>query len=217
MAACLLRRILTVMKHRLKIVFGLVLFVGFSLIIYRTSVFRISQNFAVVEDGRLFRSAQLKTNELEEIIKMHGIKTVISLRGWPGKTAYYDAEAETLARLNTQFLALDLDDKFYPPEKELKKLFTAFENGDYPMLIHCRVGADRTGMVAALYQQVYMKKTVTESLQQLTFKYWHVPLFKPAMSAFVKKFKGINWALNDYHTCDPEFSSYREVPNDCKN
>ncbi len=205
------------MKHRFKIVFSLVLLVGFSLFIYRTSVFRISQNFAVVDDGKLYRSAQLKTDELEETIKKYGIKTVISLRGWPGKTAYYDAEADTLARLKTQFLAIDLDDKFYPPEKELKKLFTAFENGDYPMLIHCRVGADRTGMVAALYQQVYMNKSVKESLKQLTFANWHVPLFKPAMSAFVKKFKGINWALNDYHTCDPEFSTYREVPNDCKN
>ena len=205
------------MKHRFKIVFSLVLLVGFALFIYRTSVFRISQNFAVVEEGKLYRSAQLKTDELEETIKKYGIKTVISLRGWPGKTAYYDAEADTLARLKTQFLAIDLDDKFYPPEKELKKLFTAFENGMYPMLIHCRVGADRTGMVAALYQQVYMNKSVKESLKQLTFANWHVPLFKPAMSAFVKKFKGINWALNDYHTCDPEFSSYREVPNDCKN
>ena len=103
MAACLLRPILTAMKWQFKIGLSLVLLIGFSLIIYRTSVFRISQNFAVVEDGKLFRSAQLKTNELEEIIKMHGIKTVISLRGWPGKTAYYDAEAETLARAKTKF------------------------------------------------------------------------------------------------------------------
>ncbi len=212
-----MRPILTAMKRYFKIGLSLALLIGFSLIIYRTSVFRISQNFAVVEDGKLFRSAQLKTNELEETIKKHGIKTVISLRGWPGKTAYYDAEAETLARLNTKFLALDFDDKFFPTEKELKRLFNAFEHGEYPMLIHCRVGADRTGMVAALYQQAYMKKSVDESLRQLTFKYWHVPLFKPAMTSFVKKFKGVNWAMNEYRTCDTEFTSYREVPNDCKN
>lgn len=212
-----MRPILAVMKMSLKLAFSLVLLVGFSLYIYRTSVFRISQNFAVVEPGRLYRSAQLTTPELEETIKKYGIKTVISLRGWPGKTAYYDAEAETLARLKTQFLALDLEDKFYPPEKEIKRLFSTFEQGQYPMLIHCRVGADRTGMVAALYEQVYMNKSVEESLKQLTFTYWHVPAFKPAMSAFVKKFKGKNWAVNDYRVCDPEFSTFREVPNDCKN
>lgn len=205
------------MSLRIKIALSLAAFVGFAMFVYRTSVFRITENFAVVDDGKLYRSAQLTTDELEDKIKKYGIKTVISLRGWPGKTAYYDAEATTLQRLQTQFVAVDLDDKYFPLEKELKKIFTTFEHGDYPMLIHCRVGADRTGMVAALYEQVYMRKSVEESLKQLTFANWHVPLFKPAMTAFVKKFKGVTWALNEYRACDPEFSTYREVSNDCKN
>ena len=204
-------------KLTLKLVFSLALFLGFSAYVYRTSVFRITQNLAVVDDGKLYRSAQMTTAELQENIKKYGIKTVISLRGNPGKTNYYEAEAQTLDKLKVNFVALDFDDKFYPPEKDLQKLFLTFEKGDYPMLVHCRVGADRTGMVAALYQQVYMKKSLDESLSQLTFKNWHVPLFKPAMSDFVRKFKGLNWALNEYHVCDSEFITYRDTDYDCKN
>ncbi len=205
------------MNRVLKLSLSLVLFLGFTAFIYRTSIFRITENFWVVEDGKLYRSAQLTTSEITEAIKKYGIKTVISLRGSPPATSFYDAEDVTLAKLQIHFLPLDLDDKFYPPEKELNLLFSTFEKGDYPMLIHCRVGADRTGMVAALYQQVYLKKSVEESLQQLSFKYWHVPLFKPAMSDFVRKFKGLTWALNEYRVCDPEFKTYRDIDNDCKN
>ncbi len=201
----------------LKLAISLALFLVFSAYVYRTSVFRISQNLAVVEDGKLYRSAQMSTAELQDTIKKYGIKTVISLRGSPGKTDYYEAEAETLDHLKVNFVALDFDDNFYPLEKELRQLFLTFEKGKYPMLIHCRVGADRTGMVAALYQQVYMKKTLDESLSQLTFKNWHVPLFKPAMTDFVRKFKGLNWALNEYRVCDSEFVTYREPDYDCKN
>lgn len=205
------------MNRAIKLALGLVLFLSFSAYVYRTSVFRITQNFAVVNPGKLFRSAQLSTDELQDSIKKYGIKTVISLRGWPSKTDYYEAEADTLAKLNVEFVALDFDDNFYPAEKDLRQLFLTFEKGDYPMLIHCRVGADRTGMVAALYEQVYMNKTAEESLEQLTFKNWHVPLFKPAMSDFVRKFKGMNWAMNDYRVCDSEFQTYRDKDNDCKN
>ena len=205
------------MDRIFKLVFGLALFLGFAAYVYRTSVFRITKNFETVDHDKLYRSAQLTTSELDQIVKDHNIKTVISLRGWPNKTKYYDAEDKTLKRLNVKFVPLDFDDRYYPPEKELRELLTTFEKGSYPMLIHCRVGADRTGLAAALYQQIYMNKSVDESLKQLTFANWHVPLFKPAMTDFVRKFKGSSWAKNEYRICDPEFSKYREIGYDCKN
>jgi hypothetical protein len=54
-------------------------------------------------------------------------------------------------------------------------------------------------------------------LQQLTIANWHVRLLRPAMSDFVRKFKDLNWVLNDYKVCSPEFSKYREPGYDCKN
>ncbi len=190
---------------------------GFAAFIYRTSVFRISKNFSVVEDGKLYRSAQLTTSELEETIEKYHIKTVISLRGSPSATSYYEAEAVTLERLKVKFVPLALQDEYYPEESELKEIIQQLGHGEFPMLIHCRVGADRTGMIAAIYQRSFMNKSLEESLKQLSFKNWHVPLFKPAMTSFVKKYKGVDWAMTKYNLCSPEFDDHREPSYVCKN
>lgn len=206
------------MKFKIKLILGLVLFVAFAAYIYRTSVFRISKNFDVVDDGKLYRSAQLTTEELEEVVQKYHIKTVISLRGSPSRTDYYEPEADTTERLKIKFVPIPMSDVYYPLESELKEVFSVFENPtDYPVLIHCRVGTDRTGMIAALYERVYMNKSVDEALEELTFAHWHVRYLRPAMSDFVRKFKDLKWVLNDYKLCSPEFSKYREPGYDCKN
>jgi protein tyrosine/serine phosphatase len=206
------------MRFNKKLFFGIVLFAALVAGIYRTSVFRITKNFEVVDQGKLYRSAQLTTSEFEDAVKKYGIKTVVSLRGAPGRTDYYEPEAETAERLKIKFVPIPMSDRYYPLESELKEVFGTFEDSsNYPILIHCRVGTDRTGMIAALYERVYMKKTLDESLQQLTIANWHVRLLRPAMSDFVRKFKDLNWVLNDYKVCSPEFSKYREPGYDCKN
>ncbi|MBC7466760.1 MAG: tyrosine-protein phosphatase [Bdellovibrio sp.] len=205
------------MKFKIKLILGLVLFAAFAAYIYRTSVFRISKNFEVVEDGKLYRSAQLTTEELQETVRKYNIKTVMSLRGSPGRTDYYEPEADTVAGLKIKFVPIPMSDRYYPLESEVKEVFSVFEDpSNYPVLIHCRVGTDRTGMVAALYERVYMNKSVDEALKQLTFDNWHVRYLRPAMSSFVRKFKDLKWVLNDYKLCSPEFSEYREPGYDCK-
>ena len=199
-----------------KLILGLVLFIAFALFIYRTSVFRISKNFGVVEDGKLYRSAQLTTAELEEAIEKYKIKTVISLRGSPAGTSYYETEAVTLERLHVHFIPVALRDETYPDETKLKEIFHQFDHGEYPMLIHCRVGADRTGLIAALYQRSYMNKTLAEAEKQLSFRNWHLSFLKPAMNLFLHKFQGVNWVMTDYHVCSPEFDDYRETDYVCK-
>lgn len=200
----------------LKLILGLGLLIPFALFIYRTSVFRISKNFAVVEDGKLYRSAQLTTSELEETVEKYKIKTVISLRGSPAATSYYENEADTLERLHVQFVPVALHDETYPNEKDLKEIFHQFDHGEYPMLIHCRVGADRTGLIAALYQRSYMNKSLAEAEKQLSFRNWHVAFLKPAMNQFLHKFQGVSWVMLNYHVCSPEFDDYREIDHVCK-
>lgn len=205
------------MRFKLKLILGLILFAAFAGYIYRTSVFRISKNFEVVDQGKLYRSAQLTTEELRQAVDQYHIKTVISLRGSPGKTDYYEPEADTAEKLKLKFVPIAMSDAYYPLPSEMKEVFQVFENSEnYPVLIHCRVGTDRTGMIAALYQRVYMNKSVDESLNQLTFSNWHVRFLRPAMSNFVRKFKDLKWVMNDYDLCSPEFSEYREPGYDCK-
>lgn len=193
----------------------IVLFLVFAYFMYRSSVFRITENFDTVVEGKLYRSAQLNEDELEGFIKKYHIKTVISLRGKPGETFWYQGKQEDLSKYGVDFHYLGLSDDFYPDQDQIRKIFEIFKQQNEPILIHCRVGADRTGMISALYKKLMMKSSLEESLKQLSFKYWHVQAFHPAMHLFVEKAKDLNWLMSEYNICLPEFSDYRGSKHVC--
>lgn len=194
---------------------ALILFILFAAFIYRTSVFRISKNFAVVDEGKVYRSAQLNEEELIEIVKKYQIKTVLSLRGSPGPTMFYQAESETLKKLGVNFQFIGMSDEFYPHQDEIKTLVHLFRSDAYPILVHCRVGADRTGLAAALYKKLIKNESIEQASEQLSFRFWHVRALHPAMNDFFKNVKDINWAMNEYNVCAPEYVAYRRPEYDC--
>ena len=192
-----------------------ILFSILTVFVYRASVFRISKNFAVVEEGQLYRSAQLNEDELTEIVNKYHIKTVISLRGSPERTYFYEPESETLAKLGVRFEYIGMSDSFYPHQDEVKKIINIYQNSAGPVLIHCRVGADRTGLAAALYERFIKNKSIDESLDQLSFRHWHVTALHPAMTNFIRTAKDLNWVMNDYNVCAPEYAAYRRPEYGC--
>ena len=53
-----------------------------------------------------------------------------------------------------------------------KRLFDEIE---YPAMMHCKSGADRAGMMSALYMHFRLKKPISEAMSQLDFlKFGHV-------------------------------------------
>ncbi|MBC7456709.1 MAG: tyrosine-protein phosphatase [Bdellovibrionaceae bacterium] len=199
-----------------KIGVGLILFCLFAAYIYRTSVFRISENFGTVEPGRVYRSAQLTEDELKEVVAKYQIKTIISLRGSPHQTLFYTAEEPTIFKLGVNYEYVGLSDSHFPNKEDIRRVMDIFQTKQYPILIHCRVGADRTGMVSALYERLFMKKSLEESMDQLSFRFWHVRAFHPAMSAFVEEAKDLNWLMTEYDECDPKYIKYRKPSYACK-
>src|SRR5947208_2890821 len=60
-------------------------------------------NFAVVEPGRVYRSAQMPADALARVVRERGIKTVLNLRGPNADESWYRAErTATLAAGATQ-------------------------------------------------------------------------------------------------------------------
>ncbi|MBC7740978.1 MAG: tyrosine-protein phosphatase [Bdellovibrionaceae bacterium] len=192
-----------------------IIFILFAAYIYKTSVWRISQNFDVVEPNRVYRSAQLDEKELVEIIDKYQIKTVISLRGSPQKTMFYEAEEPIIFKKGVHYEYMMLSDDHFPEPLLIQHILDIFSTKQYPMLIHCRVGADRTGMIAGIYQKIINKKSLEESLEQLTFRNWHVQFLHPAMSAFVREAKDYDWLMKDYDLCNPAYAAYRKPEYVC--
>ena len=46
-----------------------------------------------------------------------------------------------------------------PPPESLRALLAAFDAAPYPIIYHCQAGADRTGLVSAIYAAIYEKRT----------------------------------------------------------
>ena len=63
-----------------------------------------------------------------------------------------------------------------------------FEKIKYPALLHCKSGADRTGIMSALYL-IFKGEEVSYAKSQLSIKYLHIKLAKSGiLDEFFEKY-----------------------------
>lgn len=136
-------------------------------------------NFHVVYDGELYRSAQPDADDLEAYISEYGIKSVINLRGYNPARAWYRDEARAAKKLGLNFYDIHMHSRKEVKDEDMTALIKLMEQAPKPMLLHCHSGANRTGLATALYQ-MYIKNTpYSESEHALSMWYGHTPLFIP--------------------------------------
>ncbi|HTU65458.1 MAG TPA: tyrosine-protein phosphatase [Steroidobacteraceae bacterium] len=108
----------------------------------------------------LYRSEQPSALGMRNLEKM-GIRTIINLR------AFNDDEDEvrgtSLRTERTKILTWRVDDRHVI---EVMRLLRQTENG--PFLIHCQHGADRTGLMSAMYRMLEQDWTAQDALAELT-------------------------------------------------
>lgn len=102
-----------------------------------------------------------------------GIKTILSLRG-PAKQPYHLFEVESCEKLGLTMLNARMAARRAPQVDLMQTLFTAFEKIDGPFLMHCKSGADRTGLAAAVYLLKYHKVPIDVARAQLNFRFLHI-------------------------------------------
>ncbi|MBS0551373.1 MAG: tyrosine-protein phosphatase, partial [Proteobacteria bacterium] len=81
------------------------------------------------------------------------------------------------------------DTKLYsrnaPRVQEIKALGALFEQIEYPALMHCKSGADRAGLGAALYRILHLGHPVADAAAELNWRYGH---FKKARTGVLDFF-----------------------------
>jgi protein tyrosine/serine phosphatase len=130
-------------------------------------------NFSKVNDG-IYRGSRLTSLAAAEYLKSMNIKNVINLQGgdldssigiiipWaePGETP----EAIALEKENTNSLGLgflhaplnSLDPITDEEDKQIDEVLSFMhDENNQPVFIHCEHGADRTGLLVALYRVKY--------------------------------------------------------------
>lgn len=136
-------------------------------------------NCHVILDGRVYRIAQPSAEELATYIRQHGIRTVINLRGCNAQMPWYQEEMLVSSRLDTAHEDLYFSASRLPPAREVQHLIEILDRAEYPILIHCWRGADRTGLAAAIAVLLHPGATLAQAREQMGIRYGHVALGRP--------------------------------------
>jgi protein tyrosine phosphatase (PTP) superfamily phosphohydrolase (DUF442 family) len=103
----------------------------------------------------------------------NGIKTIINLRG-PRNDGGWRLENEACQNHGLTLVDFTIRSRAVPDAATIHAAKTLFENVEYPILMHCKSGADRAGIMAALYLLLRQSASLDEASKQLSFKYLHV-------------------------------------------
>ncbi len=171
----------------------------------------LMDNFDVVEDGVLYRSGQLSGKTFDFYIKKYGIKTVINLRGEHPEANWWQQEKEVTEKNNVSLYNISLCASKLTSKKNLKTILNIFDTAPRPMLVHCRVGVDRTGEVAALWTMDQQHKKTSIALKELSIWHRHVSFLHPAKRFLIEHWQGRTWLEQDYNTANyPQFEAQSE-------
>ena len=121
---------------------------------------------------RMYRSAQLTPYQIRRAAK-RGIKTILNLRGQRDCGSYL-LQKETCARLGITTIDFPISSRDAPRKTDLRKLKEIFARIEYPALMHCKSGADRAGLGAALFLALAENRPLDEATAQLHWKYGHL-------------------------------------------
>lgn len=135
-------------------------------------------NLGIVEVGRVIRSAQ-PTSQLPGWIREYGLRSILNLRGGSTADWWYDAEVKAAESSGVAFYDFPLNATRRPTRHELLVLIDTFRSCSYPLLIHCKSGADRTGLASALYLMIRCEIPPEQAERAFTLEHGHVPLGGP--------------------------------------
>lgn len=129
------------------------------------------RNFYVLSPAA-FRSNQPSKAFLKKLQKNRQLKTVISMRK-ANASAPYLFEKEACDQLGITLIHHAMSSQKLPKPEMVVAAQALFKTVEYPILIHCKSGADRAGLMSVLYMYFVQKQPMTLAVKQLSIKYGH--------------------------------------------
>jgi protein tyrosine/serine phosphatase len=125
-------------------------------------------------DADLFRSAHPSPRTLARA-HADGVRAVLSLRG-DADIAANIVERAACARLGLDLHSLAMSALNLPSPEMLLALVEMLRDVPKPVLVHCKSGADRTGLAVTLHLHVMRGVPIGEARRALALRYghWHL-------------------------------------------
>jgi protein tyrosine/serine phosphatase len=134
-----------------------------------------SGNFHAVVEGRFYRSGQLDKDGFSSAIETHHIRTILNLRGPEADQKWYQGELDAAREHGTQHYDVGISAYRIVPAGKLDEIIAILRSAPRPILVHCKSGADRTGLVSALYRYAIQGQSSESAAQELSLLYGHFP------------------------------------------
>lgn len=153
---------------------------GVTLGVYLVSI-QLTGNFAAVVPGVVYRSNQPDAAEIADYKERYGIKSIINLRGREEKARWYTQEIAAAKTLGLNHIDFGMSASRELTPQEARQLTAILRDVPKPVLIHCRSGADRTGLASVIYLNRIANVDEDTAERQLSIRFGHfgVPFFSP--------------------------------------
>jgi hypothetical protein len=130
--------------------------------------------------GQVYRCSQQSPEGLKRLVERYGIQTVVNLRGCCEGFAWYEGECRATQDLDINQEDISMSAGRLPSPQSVRRLIDVLDHGRYPILLHCRRGADRTGLAAVAVLLLETETSQTDARRQLGLRFGHFALGRPA-------------------------------------
>lgn len=166
----------------------------------------LGANEGTIAPGEAYRSAQLGGAALRELIHELGVRSVVNLRG-ENDTAWYRDEVAACRAAGVAHYDVRLSARELPDPGEALKLVEVLCAAPRPLLLHCKSGADRTGLAASVFL-IECKGMAPDRARRVGLTPWHGHLpvgATAAMDRFLALYRNTargasldDWLRDDY-------------------
>ncbi len=136
------------------------------------AIFRLVwTNFHAVIPGKVYRCNHPTPRRLAWAVRRFGLKTLVNLRGH--RKCGSDALSRNAAgQVGLAHVDMAFESRGAPHRDRILRFASLYRSIAFPMLMHCKSGADRAGLASGLVI-LFEGGTADEALKQLSWRYGH--------------------------------------------
>jgi len=124
--------------------------------------FRELPNFRHVNE-RLTAGAQPESGGIKKLAEL-GIKTIVNLRGEDERTRAEEADAKALG---LRYYSVPMPGLSRPSDEQVARVMAILDSEEnWPVFVHCKRGADRTGTIIGCYRIAHEGWTADRALSE---------------------------------------------------